>query len=250
MIKRISLISIALFFLSNSWVTAEETQVPPVIVGVSSALGFGLWKVYNAGEAIYFIDPDGERYLRVEEPGLGNSLDFDFASSALNKQVFQLENDGTSDLLLENLADSATKTASDGLGVNISGNLADGRYSFGDRRFVVSGETVTIFDIENEDISGGIVPRTVLNKTSNGLVHTGTTASSPYEATVILGPDNAPGPALIQGDCLATYSAETGHVEIPCLKILGSEAIYRVGQEQIPDTLNFSVDPDDVKRVQ
>ncbi len=164
--------------------------------------------------------------------------------------MFQLENDGTSDLLLENLADSATKTASDGLGVNISGNLADGRYSFGDRRFVVSGETVTIFDIENEDISGGIVPRTVLNKISNGLVHTGTTASSPYEATVILGPDNAPGPALIQGDCLATYSAETGHVEIPCLKILGSEAIYRVGQEQIPDTLNFSVDPDDVKRVQ
>lgn len=244
MIKRFSLMSIMLFVFSSSLVSAEELDVPPVIVDVTNAIGFGIWKIYNAGAEVYFIDPEGERYFVVSTSVRSLTL----IPSATKDKAFWLRRSGISNE--ENIASQEKKRANEGHTVKINGNLGDGRYSYGNIRFVVSGETITLFDIEDEDNSGNAVPNTVLNKKANGLVHTGETSVSPYEATVTLNADNAPGPALVQGDCVATYSAETGHVEIPCLKIQGNEEIYRVGQEQIPSTLNFSVDPKGVVRVQ
>jgi hypothetical protein len=241
--KSFSFVSIVLFVLNSSLVTAEDALVADPIVSVTKAVGFGVWKIYNTGENILFIDPDGERFLIVESTTNTQGLKYITAD-----KLFVLRDDGTS--LEIGFSGSERPSAEEGLAVQINGNLQDGRYGFGEKRFVVSGETITIFNLEDEDDSGLIVPATVLKKLSNELVHTGPGTSSSFEATTVLNADNAPGPALVQGDCLATYTAETGRVEIPCLNIIGNSAIFRVEQQQIPGTLTFEVDPSDISRVQ
>jgi len=57
-------------------------------------------------------------------------------------------------------------------------------------------------------------------------------------------------PPITSNDCLASYSPVTGEVIIPCLKIDGSDIVYRVKQHQIPLTMTFEVRGDDVTRVQ
>lgn len=245
MITRLSQMNFILFILSNSFVSAEELQVPPTIIGVTNAIGFGVWKIYNAGEEVYFIDPDGERYLVANGTSVRSVT---FIPSETANKAFWLRTSGVSDE--SGIASQEKTNANEGHNVKINGNLGDGRYSYGKIRFVVNGESISIFNIEDEDNLGNAVPNTVLNKKTNGLVHTGETSTSPFDATVMLNANNVPGPALVQGDCVATYSAETGHVEIPCLKIQDNEEIYRVGLEQIPSTLNFSVVPNSVVRVQ
>ena len=82
------------------------------------------------------------------------------------------------------------------------------------------------------------------------MVYTGTHASAIISPTTILDANGNPKPALEPGDCLATYSSETGRVEIPCLTIKGEETVYRVGEQQIHDTLTFEVNENDISPVQ
>ena len=136
------------------------------------------------------------------------------------------------------------------LDTDLDGHLKDGRYSFAVMRFDVVGDTLAIFYAGQLGLSGDTFPITIIKKYSNGLEHYGTRLSQTIDPSVVIDVNDVPGPALIQGDCLATYSPETGRVDIPCLSIKGRNTIYSVGQQKHTDRLTFDVDENDVIRIQ
>ncbi|MCF6204684.1 MAG: hypothetical protein L3J59_13615 [Methylococcaceae bacterium] len=157
-----------------------------------------------------------------------------------------LNEDGTADPSTNVESAEAAKA----LEIASSGNLEDGRYGFGDRRFVVKGDTLTIFDIDDEDISGKLSVFEVLKKNSNEMVHNGTNTSTIIEATKTLDAGIVVTLGGELGNCLASYSPATGEVIIPCLSVKGSNTVYRVKQHQISGTMTFEVGDGDVSLVQ
>ncbi len=238
-----SLLNIAFTFFICSFLMIKNSLAEDQIVNTGNAVQFGVWKVYNAGADIYFVDRDASQFVINE--------------FATNPPVFYTEKNrifistfGASIIHDRDLGDSTEKEVKAALAAKIKGQLQDGRYRFGSKRYVVSGDTVSIFNEGAEDSQGEVNVATILKKFSNGMVFNGPNASTIIQPTVMLDANAMPVPAKILGDCLATYSAETGRVEIPCLSIIGDTTVYHVGQQQIPDTLTFEVKQNDITPVQ
>lgn len=223
---------------------AKEAPVKDPIVNVNKTVKFGIWRVYNEGSYIYFTDKEDKHYLKVEF----TTNDPTFSGPDGRLLLHDTGTAGQQGFLDDThpYAISAAKA----LEIEPSGHLQVGRYGFGDKRFLVTENSITVFNAGNEDNSGNIFPSTVLKKYSNGVVREGTYTSTIVEATKVLDKNNIAGPAVILGDCLATYSATTGLVTIPCLSVESDNTVFRVTQQQIPNTLTFEVGKDSVTRVQ
>lgn len=236
--KYISRLIVMLTLFSGSVLAAED-----IIVNTGKAVQFGIWKVFNEGAAILFIDQDASHFVDI--------------TFSTNPAVFFTEdsrifitNTGTGAYRERSLSTDEKKSVNAALAAEIISQLQDGRYRFGDKLYVVSGDTITIFNNGAEDLQGIANPATVLKKFSNGMIYNGHDASVVIDPTVMLDANDTPAPAKILGDCLATYSAETGRVEIPCLSIIGDTTVFHVGQQQIPGTLTFQVNPSEITPVQ
>ncbi len=224
----------------NSPVFSSEDQ----ILNSGRALQFGLWKVYNSGKHIYFIDKDADHIVVI--------VNFDQPRFYTQEKTYRItSNSGRTSIISPAVLDQDDERAlKRSLKTEEDGQLKDGRFRFGDNRFVVNGDTISIFPKLAENARGEISFGTVLNKFSNGMVFNGTEFLTSAEPTVRLNANDIPTPAKILGDCLATYSPETGRVEIPCLKIKGRTTIYHVEQHQVPNTFTFDVNESDVTPVQ
>ncbi len=143
---------------------------------------------------------------------------------------------------------SSTKEAA--LQAESKGQLQDGRYGFLDKRYVVKGDTLTIFDIDDELSPGNVSTYQVLEKNSNGLKHVGTETTTIVEATKTVDGNSVVAPPRMPSDCLAKYFPATGEVVIPCLSVDGENSVYRVKQHQIPGSMMFEVRDGDVTPIQ
>ena len=90
---------------------------------------------------------------------------------------------------------------------------------------------------------------------ANGTNSTAIDEIKTIDARTVIFPDGTttPGSDTVpssSSDCLASYSPVTGEVIIPCLRVDGSDIVYRVKQRQIPGTMTFEVDGSDVTKVQ
>jgi len=220
------------FLLNSPLATAEEVLVSNPIVIVNKALEFGIWRIYNDGNEIAIVD-------RVE----GNYLDFSYPSFYSKDGGLYLDSDGTS-------SQTSIYTNEEALQAESKGELQDGRYGFLDKRYVVKGDTLTIFDIEDELSPGNVSSYQVLEKNSNGLKHVGTETTTIVEATKTVDGNSVAAPVGAPGDCLAKYFPATGEVVIPCLSVDGEEIVYHVKQHQVPGTMTFEVGDGDVTPVQ
>ena len=212
-------------------VPASEDQ----IVNTGNAVQFGIWKVYNSGDNIYFIDQEDDRFVV-------NGIFTDPSEFHTKEHYIRITRSGSSSFPDATLSSADNIAINDADEVEIKGQLKDGRYRLGDKLYVVSHDTVFIFVKGDEDAFGKVRVGAVLKKFSNEMVFNGTKTSTVIDPTVRLDPNDIPTAAKILGDCLATYSPETGRVEIPCLKVKGGTTIYNVGQQQIPDTLTFDAE--------
>ncbi len=219
------------FLLNSSLVAAEEALVSNPIVIVNRALEFGIWRIYNDGNEIAIVD-------RVD----GNYLETDSNYFYSKEGGLYFSNDGTA-------TQTVIRTKEEALQAVSKGQLQDGRYGYLNKRFVVKGDTLTIFHIDAELSPGNVSTFQVLEKNSNGLTHVGTETTTTVEATKTLDGNNVIVPTGIPSDCLASYLPATGEVIIPCLSVEGSNTVYRVKQHQIPGTMTFEVGDGDVSRV-
>jgi len=248
--KNISILSIVLYLLTNSLANAEE---PPeelkdvaLVADHKKAVGFGIWRIYNTGTTVYIIDEKDKRWIQsgwtTNDP---HFWDGDFSRLLLGSgSVGELEIGLDHEYFAE---------VSEGLAAPISKQLADGIYSFGDKRFEVKGDHLAVYNRGARNGEELPTPGAIINKYSNGLLHNGMEMQHTIEPSVVLDANSVSTPTLIEGDCLATYSAETGLVNIPCLNLIGgsNNTIYQVKQHQIPGSLTFEVNENtDVSRVQ
>jgi hypothetical protein len=239
--KFLLLLGTLLYVLNFSLAMAEDA---PLIAERKKAVSFGIWRIYNTGDDIFIIDEKDRRFIHAE--WTTNEYQFN-----IKNQGLLLGRRGTiPDLLVLSPNTSTIKNREEGLEAKISGHLKDGLYSFGAKRFEVKGETLALFFNGQAGLSSDTVPLTILKKFSNGLVHHGTSLSNTIDPSVVIDVNDVPGPAVVVGDCLATYSPETGRVEIPCLSIKGNNTIYHVGQQKLPDSSTFEVNDNDIIRVQ
>ncbi len=78
------------------------------------------------------------------------------------------------------------------LAAESTGQIINARYLFGNRVYLVNEDTLTIFDIDDEDGSGDITPRFVINRFSNRVEYTGTTTIAVFDPTVSVTPPVTP----------------------------------------------------------
>ncbi|MCF6203759.1 MAG: hypothetical protein L3J59_08830 [Methylococcaceae bacterium] len=219
--------------LNSPLATAEETLVSNPIVIVNRALEFGIWRIYNDGDEIFIVD-------RVD----GNYLDTYGSYFYTKEGGLRLRADGTSSRT------ASSNTKEEALQAESKGQLQDGRYGFLKKRFVVKGDTLTIFTIDKELSPGNVSTYQVLEKYSNGLTHVGTDTTTIVEATKTVDENSNTIPTGMPSNCLASYLPATGEVIIPCLSVEGSNIVYRVKQHQVPGTMTFEVRDGDVSRVE
>lgn len=240
--KYLLLLTFVYSLFSSPFLVANSDE----IVSTGNAVQFGLWKVYNAGAFIYFIDEDAKHIVKIEfstnPPGFYSEKNRIFISTI------------GSSVLHDRYIDPTTQKEVDAaLASEVKNQLRDGLYRFGQKQYFVKGDTITIFNNgyngpESSDSVASIA--TVLKKFSNGMVFNGSDASAIVDPTVMLDANSTSVPAKNLGDCLATYSVKTGRVEIPCLSIIGDTTVYSVGQQQISGSLNFEVKENDISTVQ
>ncbi len=206
-----------IFFFSCTFVKAQEAPVKNPIINMNKVVNFGIWRVYNSGNSIYFVDQKE-----------GNSL---FVGVKMGKDEFRFSStDGTTVLLFDGsiMRFGGKSWVPIEARTNESiGKLKNGRYGFGSTRFLVKENTITIFDVDNETESGAIMPATTLNKYANGVTYTGTAAPIIIDPTTVLDASDIVGSAVVLGDCLASYSGPE-EIIIPCLSVEGSDTVYRV----------------------
>jgi hypothetical protein len=236
--KYLSIVLLALTV--NSSFAAENDP----IVDVNVVEEFGIWRVYNDGTYIYFSDKEDKHYLKV--------------GFTTNDPVFSgpdgrllLHDTGTAGQLgfIDDNHPYALSAAK-ALEIEPSGHLQAGRYGFGDKQFIVTEDSITVFNKGNKDSLGNIFPSTVLKKYSNGIVREGTSTSTIVEATKVLDKNNIAGPAAVLGDCNAKYDPATGILSIPCFSIGNDRTVHQINLNQIPDTVDFSADLQTFIRVQ
>jgi hypothetical protein len=182
--KRVSKICILMFLLLfNILVTAENLPVINPIVSATKALDFGIWKVYNAGTRIFIIDPDSTYYLQVKPTAKSIIVETPEIS-------YTLVDNGTTGA--NTPSDINDDIAQIGLGAESKGQMLNARYQFGNKIFLVNGDTMTIFNIQDEDaVTGVAAPRTVINKYSNSIEHIGTRHVSVIDETVSITPPSS-----------------------------------------------------------
>ncbi len=163
--------------LTSSFVAAAPGVIEP-IVAADKALKFGMWTVYNDGADILIIDRDGSRLIEVDRTTIVKDAD----------KGFFLHTDGTATQFSGFNEDDVQA----GLAAEVKGQMQNARYVFLDNIYLVDGDTLTIFDIDDEDNLGVAVPRTVINKFSNGVKHTGTTTVSIIDPTLTVTPPVSP----------------------------------------------------------
>jgi len=247
--NKISILSAILLLASsfaNAEVPADAPEDAPFVAELNQAVGFGIWRIYNDGINVYITDEQDKRFLKVEPTG--NTPNF------WDGDLFKvLHGNGAIDGFELDIDHRYFVEASEGLAVPISKQLAEGIYSFGVKRFEVKGDTLAVYNWGDENPEELPRPSVIIRKYSNGLFSNGIDMQQTIEPSIVLDANGASVPPLVKGDCLATYSPETGLVDIPCVKLLGgsNNAINRVKQHQIPGSLTFEVNENtDVTRAQ
>ncbi len=151
--KRFSLLSIALTLFYCSLAKAEEIPIKDQLVKVNQTIKYGIWRLYNDGTHIYFIDPDANH---IADTGLGTSPIF-----YTEKNDIRIFSDGVASLderVLLNTEEAVNIT----LTAPLNGELKDGRYRFNDKQYVVSNGTIRIFEFGSEGLRGEVEYVTVL----------------------------------------------------------------------------------------
>lgn len=239
--KMKNIFSCLIFALSfSSSVFASEEQ----LLNTEETVQFGLWRVHNTGGGVFFVDKDASHVVTL------NPYTDPPEFLTKEKRVDVLNNSGYSNSFALTYTLGEDKAIKNTLKAKVNSQLKDGRYRLGEKIYIVSGDTIIIFLEGAENPQGAVSAATVLNKFSNGMVFNGTGLSTIVEPTIRLNANDIPTPAKVLGDCLATYSPETGRVKIPCLKIKGRTTIYHVEQQQVPNTFTFDVNESDVTPVQ
>jgi len=236
---------IGLLFFSCSFSLFAETLTDPV-VDVTQAKIFGLWRVYNSGSTIYIVDKEKRRFLRMDassnRPVYYNE----------ERLAFSLFDNGTSkagNILSE--THPWLKDVETAKNIEVSAHLLNGLFGFGEKRFQVDNETLTIYNQSDlDDTTQTLKTQITLKKYSNAVINKGTQTVSNFEESIVIAPSNILVPPRILGDCVTTYSNETQKLIIPCLVINGQTIIYEIQLKQTPDTLNFTADLFSFKRVQ
>ncbi len=233
-----------ILFLSSTLVTAQEAPALAPIVNKNQFIHFGIWKIYRFGAKIVFSDREKGNALSVDSEGaMGERVAF---FSRIDGRM-RLASNGTAGRF--NLTGSGGGAAGSLITEPIQ-DLQEGHYATGSVRFLVKENAITIFNVEDENALGEIIPATILKKNTNGMTHIGTLTSTIIDPTVVLDADNTAGPAAVMGDCLASYSGSTGII-IPCLSVAGDGTVYRVKLKQhAPNALTFDVNLEEVSRVQ
>lgn len=189
--KRVSEICILIFLLLPSLVvTAEDLPVINPIVSATKALDFGIWRVYNAGTRVFVIDPDRSYYLQVKPTSKSIIVETPEIS-------YTLVDNGTTGA--NTPTDITDELAQAGLDAESKGQMINARYQFGNKIFLVDGDTMTIFNIQDEDqLTGVAAPRTMINKYSNGIAHVGTRHVSVIDETFSITPPDTSALVSIQ----------------------------------------------------
>ncbi len=235
--KYFLLLSFVLYLMNFSIASAEEA---PIIVDQKKAISFGIWRIYNTGSRIYFIDEKDRRFVVTT-----GSNDYGFFVDGQHNVL-----DGSGLIFNGDVLSSDPSMLVEGLETKLSGQLRDGRYSFGSKKFDVVGDTLALFNGGQAGLSGNTTPITILKKYSNGLVHKGMDLTQTFDPSVVLDENDVLGPVVTVGDCLVTYFSETGRVDIPCLSVKERNTIYNVELQKQPDSLAFEVNVNDIIRVQ
>ncbi len=175
--KQLTTCFILIFVLLASTFAAAGPSVINPIVATDRALEFGVWRVYNAGNTILLIDTEGSRYIE-----LSSSLEY---VQEVGKEFLLFESGGSAMNSADSMFDENVQSA---LTAESNGQLNNARYLFGIRAYLVNEDTLTIFDIDDEDGSGDITPRIVINRFSNRVEYTGTTTISVFDPTVSITP--------------------------------------------------------------
>jgi hypothetical protein len=171
-----TLFTLIVVLLASTFVAAGPSVINP-IVATDKALEFGVWRVYNAGNAILLIDTEGSRYIE-----LSSSLEY---VQEVDKEFLLFESGESAMNSADSMFDVNVQNA---LIAESNGQLIDARYIFGNRVYLVNDDTLTIFDTNDEDSSGDITPRIVINRFSNRVEYTGTTTISVFDPTVSITP--------------------------------------------------------------
>ncbi len=237
--KYFLLLSFALYLMNSSITSAEDA---PLIVDQKKAISFGIWRIYNTGDAIFIIDEEDRRFVHILIYG---SYEYRFF---VDGQVNVLLDSGS--ILDGGVISSDPSRLVEGLETKLSGHLRDGRYSYGQKRFDVVDDTLTLFYKGETDLTGKTPRLTILKKYSNGLVHQGRDLTHTFDPSVVLDKNDVPGSIVTVGDCLVTYLPETGRVDIPCLSVKGRNTIYNVELQKQADSMAFEVNDNDIVRVQ
>lgn len=178
--------------LPFSIVKAAELPVIDPLVSVSKALEFGVWKVYNEGSDILILDQESVRLIEV---------DVDHITVDNGRESFLLLDRGDTSVFPSSTSYQKDKAEIRNAGTN--GQMLNARYQFGNRVFVVNGNTMTIFYVTDVDSSGVIITKTEINKFTNGVVHTGPQNQTILEATFTVMPPSS-------GSLVAINPAHTG----------------------------------------
>jgi hypothetical protein len=193
--KRISKVYILILLLSCSLVKADELPVIDPVVSANKALDFGIWRVYNEGARIFIIDSNRSYYLQVKPTQKSIIVNTPDAT-------YTLVDNGTSGA--NPPTDTFDNIAQIGLNVESKGQMTNARYKFGNKIFLVNGDTMTIFNFQDEDLAtGNVTPRTVIKKYSNGIEHIGTRSISVIDESFSISPP-------VTGELVAIKPAHTG----------------------------------------
>lgn len=177
--KQLTTFFILIFLLlPGTSVIGMELPVIDPIVSTDKALKFGLWTVYNDGSDILIVDRDGSRLIAVDANTIVRDADKGF-------QLFDRGTSAQSSGFNENTVQAA-------LAAEVKGQMQNARYLFLNNIYLVDGDTLTIFNVNDEDDSGIAVPRTVINKFSNGVQHIGTDTVSIIDPTLTIPPPVTP----------------------------------------------------------
>ncbi len=165
-----------LLIVANNAILAAPSVINP-IVSAGKALDFGIWKIYNRGSEIILLDQNDFRLIRVNG-------DVDLLVSDANDKGFNLHDTGTftpTDGFWYNQFAQETRDA------DSKGQMQNARYETGDRVFLVNGNELTIFNL-NDEKDSVISTTSVLNKFDNGIVHTGRDQVTVIDPTFTVAP--------------------------------------------------------------